>query len=135
MSTDTNNENTDITVQEKQELTNEEGTWEGTWFSPKVDIFETEEALTVVADVPGTTAEGFEIDLRDNMLTITGRALDVEERFRPVYTEYGVGNFMRRFRLGQQIDQAKISASYDDGVLTVLLPKSDTHVPRKIEVS
>lgn len=124
-----------IQVRDKEELTNEEGTREGPYFKPAVDIYETEDALTVQADVPGARPEDFDIDLRENVLTIQASTHDVEERWNRVYEEYRTGNFMRQFRLGQNIDQEKISANIDNGVLTLSLPKAERAKPRKIEVT
>mgnify|MGYP006290955821 CR=1 FL=1 len=127
-------EKQDIQVREKQELTNEEGTREGPYFKPAVDIYETDDSLTVKADVPGARPEDFDIDLRENVLTIQATTGDVEDRWNRVYEEYRTGNFMRQFRLGQNIDQKKISASIEHGVLNLTLPKAERAKPRKIEV-
>lgn len=132
----TSDEQKELQVRQKQELQPGEGTREGVYFKPDVDIFETDEALTVVADLPGTTAEDIEIDLRENMLTLTGVVSSgLEQNWQPLYTEYETGHFTRRFRLGQHIDQAEISATINDGVLRLTLPKAERAVPRKIEVS
>ncbi|MFW5968728.1 MAG: Hsp20/alpha crystallin family protein, partial [Persicimonas sp.] len=107
-------EQQDITIREKEELSKEEGTRPGRYFKPAADIFETEDALHVVADVPGANPENFDIDVRDNVLTINAHTDPVEERWKPVYGEYETGHFYRRFRLGQQIDQSKITANVND---------------------
>jgi HSP20 family protein len=124
-----------IQVRDKEELTNEEGTREGPYFKPAVDIWETEDALTVQADVPGARPEDFDIDLRESVLTIQASTNGVEDRWNRVYEEYRTGNFMRQFRLGQNIDQDKISANIENGVLTLSLPKAERAKPRKIEVT
>ncbi|RAL20499.1 heat-shock protein Hsp20 [Lujinxingia litoralis] len=125
----------EIAVHHKEELQEAEGTREGTYFRPVVDIYETSKALTLLADVPGTAAEDFEIDLRDNLLTITGSVHQLDtSRWQPLYSEYRIGHFMRQFRVGQQIDQTKISAEINDGVLKLTLPKAESAKPRKIEV-
>ena len=128
-------EKSELQVHQKEELQNGEGTREGVYFKPNVDIFENDEALMVVADLPGTDAENVEIDLRDNLLTLTG-VVDstLSPTWQSLYTEYRSGHFSRQFRLGQQIDQSKISAEMNDGVLRLTLPKADSAVPRKIEV-
>ncbi len=125
----------DLKVRKKEELQSGEGTREGLYFKPDVDIYETDESLVVVADVPGTTSDDIEIDLRDNMLTITG-GVDVAEHsdWESLYTEYRTGHFARQFRLGQNIDQSEITAALDDGVLRLTLPKADSATPRKIEI-
>ncbi len=126
----------EMTTRQKEELQTQEGTREGIYFKPAVDIYETDEALTVVADLPGTGVEDIDIDLRDNQLTLTGIVNgDLDEQWEPLYAEYRSGHFMRQFQLGRQIDQSKISAHYDQGVLELKLPKAEDAVPRKIEVS
>ena len=127
-------EKTDIRVREKEQLQSEEGTREGPWFKPAVDIYENGDALTVLADVPGARAEDFDVDVRDNRLTIQAAVDDVEDRWNSVYTEYRTGNFARQFRLGQQIDQSRITANFNNGVLELTLPKVKQAKARKIEV-
>ncbi len=125
----------EMTLREKREVQREAGTHEGLYFEPAVDIHENDESLTLVADVPGATAEDVEMDLRDNLLTITVRASKaVEERWKPIYQEYRIGHYLRQFRLGQQIDQARIGAQIRDGVLTLTLPKAESAIPRRIQV-
>ena len=127
-------ESRELSVRNKQELQAEEGTREGIYFKPAVDIYETDKALVVLADVPGCKGDGFEIDVRDNLLTLTGVVSQLEDRWQPLYQEYRTGHFMREFRLGQQIDQSKISAELTDGVLRLTLPKAESAQPRKIKV-
>src|SRR5690554_3151534 len=124
----------EIAIQHKQELQEAEGTREGTYFRPNVDIYETAKTLTLMADVPGTAAEDFEIDLRDNLLTIVDSVHEVNSDWQPLYSEYRVRHFMRQFHVGQHIDQTKISAEINDGVLKLTLPKAESAKPRKIEV-
>jgi len=125
--------NVDLPVREKQS-TREQGTHQGPYFEPAVDIFETEDALTLLADMPGVDPESIETDLRENLLTISGRVTPTEPKWKVAYGEYQVGHFIRQFRLGQQIDQLKISAQFRDGVLTLTLPKADHAKPRRIKV-
>ncbi|MFU8803414.1 MAG: Hsp20/alpha crystallin family protein [Bradymonadaceae bacterium] len=127
-------ESRELSVRQKEELQSEEGTREGIYFKPDVDIYETDQALVVLADMPGCTGKDVELDVRDNLLTITGSIRPVEDRWTPLYTEYRTGHFMREFRLGQQIDQTKISAELNDGVLRLTLPKAEHAQPRKIQV-
>ena len=113
----------------------EQGTFEGSWFEPAVDIYETEEALTLKADLPGVEADGIDTDVRDNLLTVTARVKPVDSKWRPLHQEYSVGHYVRQFRLGQQIDQSRISAQLKDGVLTLTLPKPENSKPKKIAVN
>jgi len=112
-----------------------EPTRQGVVYVPDVDIIEDQDTITLWADLPGVKKENLNIDIRDNTLTITGTIESIEERFRPVYREYDVGGFTRQFTLGEKIDQSKISATLDSGVLTLVLPKAEPHKPRKIKIA
>lgn len=126
----------ELQVREKKELKQEgETTREGPHFQPDVDIFEREDALVMIADVPGTTSEGIELDLRDSTLSVGATVGAVDAKWKPIYLEYEIGHYSRQFRLGQIVDMAKISAQVKDGVLTVTLPKVERALPRKIQVS
>ncbi len=126
----------DITVKEKQELTTPaEQTTPGAVFTPQVDIFETEKEITLLADIPGVKSEKLNIDLRDNILTITG---DIEAvgsvAEEGVLIEYDTGRFYRQFTLSEVIDQNKIDAKLGDGVLRLTLPKVEKATPRRIAI-
>jgi HSP20 family protein len=125
----------EIQVKEKQEVRAPEQTQPGLVFTPAVDIFETDQDITVLADLPGVKADGLTIDLRDNALTIMGVIVPYEkEAEQDVLIEYEIGKYFRQFTLSNLIDQAKINASLKDGVLHLVLPKAETAKPRKIEV-
>ena len=127
----------EISLREKEEIKKDEGepTQAGVYYSPAVDIFETEEAITLLADLPGVDKEQLDINVEDRQLTVTGLVKEPEDRLQPVYTEYGIGGYTRSFKLGDTVDQSKISASLKDGVLTLVLPKADRLKPRKIEIT
>ena len=120
----------------KQELTGAEATRPGRTFSATVDIFETNDAITVLADMPGVRADGLSIDLRDDVLTIDGRVADDLEGNgeRVLVREYETGGYRREFRLTNLIDRDRIDASLRDGVLRLTLPKAEAARPRRIEV-
>lgn len=126
----------DIKVREKQELTTPaEQTTPGTVFTPQVDIFETEKEITLLADIPGVKSEKLSIDLRDNVLTITGDIEPVESADEEdVLIEYETGRFYRQFTLSEVIDQNRIDAKLSDGVLRLTLPKVEKATPRKIAI-
>ena len=125
----------EIQVKEKQEVRAPEQTQPGLVFTPAVDIFETDHDITVLADLPGVTSEGLNIDLRDNVLTIMGVIAPYEkETEQDVLIEYEIGKYFRQFTLSNLIDQAKINATLKDGVLHLVLPKAETAKPRRIEV-
>jgi len=132
----TTQEKKELQVAEKQMLEQHDGepTREGLMFVPQVDILEERDAITVRADLPGVRRDDVEIDLRDGVLSLTATVRPTPERWQPVYTEYRLGGYARRFTLGEQIDQAKITAAMDNGVLTLVLPKAESHKPRKISI-
>ncbi len=130
------NENKEIQVKEKKEVTSPaEQTRPGLVFTPDVDIFETNTALTLLADMPGVLPEDLTIDLRDNVLTVTGAVKPFEGPGETdLLVEYEVGTYYRQFSLSEIIDQNKIDAELKDGVLRLSLPKVEKATPRKIQV-
>jgi HSP20 family protein len=109
-------------------------TREGPVYTPRVDIWENEKELTLVADIPGVEPAGLELDLRDNTLTIMGKVKPEEDR-RYLLMEFGVGNYYRQFTLSEVIDQERIAANVRNGVLTLTLPKVEKAQPRKIQIN
>ncbi len=107
----------------------------GRVFLPAVDIFETPEALVLVADMPGVAADKVTVDLKDNHLVISGEvAPPMGKGETMAQQEYYTGDFQREFHVGSMIDQGKIEAVMKDGVLRLVLPKVEKAKPRKIEV-
>ena len=105
-------------------------------FVPDVDIYQSDDGLTLLADLPGVKSDGLDVKLEKNILTIYGRTdpTDTGER-NPATTEYETGDYYRAFTLSEEIDQEKIEASLDNGVLTLHLPKSEKARARKIAVA
>jgi len=127
----------EIKVKEKQEVTTPaEQTIPGLVFTPEVDIFETDRAITLLADIPGVKPEKLNIDLRDNILTITGdvdRLQTADEEL--LVMEYETGRYYRQFTLSEVIDQTKIDAKLNLGVLRLSLPKVAKAAPRMIAIT
>ena len=126
----------ELKVREKQEVaTPAEQTKPGPVFTPSVDIFETDKAITLLVDMPGVKADDLNVDLRDDILTLTG---DVNPAVAPpgelVYGEYETGRYYRQFSLSEVIAQEKIDAKLADGVLRLTLPKVEKATPRRIAV-
>jgi HSP20 family protein len=112
-----------------------EQTRPGPMYTPAADIFETDDTITVLADMPGVRASDLAIDLRDNTLTLSGRVTALPgEGESVVLREYSPGTFFRQFSLADSIDQAKIDAKLKDGVLRLELPKAEKARPRQIQV-
>jgi HSP20 family molecular chaperone IbpA len=112
-----------------------EQTRPGAVYSPSVDIFENDSAITVLADMPGVKAQDLKIDLRESVLTLAGRVTPPDGgKESDVLREYQSGAFFRQFTLSETIDQAKIDAKLSAGVLRLELPKVATARPRQIAV-
>jgi len=129
-------ENKELKVREKQEVTSPaEQTAPGLVFTPAVDIFETEKEITLLADMPGVKAEDLNIDLRDNTLTLAAECwpAGVADE-QSIMMEYESGRYYRQFTLGELINQEKIDARLEDGVLHLSLPKVEKATPKKISV-
>lgn len=124
------------TVQTKQEARREELVRPGRTYLPAVDICETDEALYLWADMPGVDEKSVEVRLDEDVLTIEGQVSAADyQNMAPVYTEYNVGNFFRRFRISSEIDANRIRARMVNGVLELELPKVEQARPRRIEVT
>jgi HSP20 family protein len=112
-----------------------EQTRPGPVFSPAVDIFENDNSITVLADMPGVKAQDLQIDLRESVLTLTARVSMPESPHESdVLREYRWGTFFRQFTLSETINQTGIDAKLTDGVLRLELPKVEKAKPRQITV-
>jgi HSP20 family protein len=129
-------ENQELQTREKKAVTNPaEQTKSGIVFTPAVDIFETPTEIMVLADMPGVNAEHLSIDLRDNVLTLSGEVDSPEGPNETiVLRQYQTGRYFRQFTLSEAIDQEKVEANLNDGVLRLKLPKVAAAKPRKITV-
>jgi HSP20 family protein len=126
--------NQERNVREKQE-TRDEVTRAGRTYVPSVDIFETEDALHVWAEMPGVDEQSLNVHLADGVLTIEGQVdLKEYEELAPRYTEYNVGNYVRRFTLSNDVDTDRIAARMKHGVLSIDIPKAERAKPRRIQV-
>lgn len=125
----------ELKIQEKKVAQpNGETTKPDTYFAPHVDIFETDQEVVVMADVPGATTEGIDLALEENILTIQAQRTPIKYLGRVILEEYESGHYLRRFTLAETIDQERIEASLVNGVLKVRLPKLGPSQPKKIEV-
>src|SRR5690349_5416719 len=117
----------ELQVQQKREIQHkQESTVSSRQFMPVTDIFETDQALTLVVEMPGVKKENVDVHVENDVLTIRGR-IDFSnyEGLQPVYTEYNVGDYARSFQLSSKVDQSKIKAQLRDGVMTLVLPKAE----------
>ncbi len=107
-----------------------------TWL-PAVDIYENDDAFVATADLPGLKKDDIDVSLEDSVLTVSGeRKFETSEgegTYRRVERAYGT--FRRSFTLPRGVDGAKVEAKFEDGVLTLTLPKTEIAKGRKITVS
>ena len=127
----------ELQVQQKREVEKrEEVTDPSRVFLPTTDIYETQDALNVVMDMPGVQKNNIDVAIEDGVLRVSGRIdFDKYEELQPIYTEYNIGHYSRSFRLSSKIDQTKISAELNDGVLSLVLPKVEEAKLRAISVA
>ena len=127
----------ELQVQKKRELENkEESTIPARLFLPVADIYEAEHDLTIILEMPGVEKSNVDIRVEDGVLSVEGRLdLTKYQGLQPLYTEYNIGNYSRSFQLSNKIDQEGIKADLKDGVMTIVLPKSETAKPRRINVN
>ena len=130
-------ESKEMAVREKKEVVGkEEKTVPGRYFVPYADIYETDDALAVVMEMPGVEKQDLDVGLENDVLRVNGRIdFSKYKDMEPVYAEYNVGHYARSFALSSTIDQEKISANLEDGVLTLTLPKAKHAQPRKIAIA
>ena len=127
----------ELAVQEKKELVSkEEKTVPARYYVQNTDILETDDALTVVMEIPGVEKKNVDVSIENDVLRVEGRIdFTKYDGMEPLYTEYNVGHFARAFTLSDKIDQQQIAAQLDDGVLTLTLKKAKEAMPRKIAIN
>jgi len=127
----------ELQVQKKRELEQkEETTVPARVFLPTADIYETQDALSVILEMPGVEKSNIAVRVQDDVLNVEGRLdLSKYKGLQPLYTEYNVGHYARSFRLSSKIDQNEIGAELKEGVLSLTLPKVKEAKPRTIRVT
>jgi len=107
-------------------------------WTPAVEIHETEELVSMAVELPGVDPRNVNLSVKDGLLTITGEkqpAIGQDGKSTVRYSERWYGRFERTFALPRGIDPTRIEASYDAGILTVRLQKSEQAKPRQIEIA
>lgn len=105
-------------------------------YQPNVDIFEQDDEIVLLADLPGVSPETIELDFEDGELSIKAHVesrQDADTKF--LVREYGTGDYRRKFRVSEVVDAEQIKASYTDGVLAVHLPKTQAAKPRRVAIN
>ena len=107
---------------------------EDTVFTPRADIWETDKGYYIQLMIPGVEKDSIDIEFVDNILTVRGeRKIPSEEgiKFHLVETPYG--KFERAFRIPENVDESKIEAKYENGILSIFIPKKEKEV-KKISI-
>jgi len=104
-------------------------------YVPKVDIYETKEAIILIADMPGVDEQSVDVVLDKNVLTISGRAEPLSFKdYSIAYSEYDVGDYQRAFTISDEVDREKIEATVKNGVLRLILHKAEQMKAKKIVI-
>jgi len=104
-------------------------------YVPKVDIYETKEAIILIADMPGVDEKSVDVVLDKNILTISGTAEPLSFKdYSIAYSEYDVGDYQRAFTISDEVDKGKIEATVKNGVLRLTLHKAEKVKARKIAI-
>ena len=102
---------------------------------PRVDVFEDDAGITLLADLPGVPKDRLELKVEADTLLIEGQVVpSTPEGLEAVYAEVRVPRYRRTFTLSRELDTSKVNASLKDGVLTLRIPKQAHAQPRRIEV-
>ncbi len=130
-------ETKNLVTQEKKEVeSKKEHTTPLKRYVPATDIVETDNELLVYMDMPGVGKDNINVKLEKNVIRIEG-TVDSKpySDLKPLYSEYNIGNYSRQFELSNKIDQSKIEAKMEDGVLSLVLPKIPEMQPRSIQIN
>jgi len=123
--TETNNER-NVTAREETRSNDK-------YIRPAVNIVETEEGLLLTADIPGSSKDHLDINVEKGILTISAPV----EHTMPgtsAYREFELANYYRQFSIPETLDHEKAQAEYNNGILTLRVPRAEAAKPRKIEV-
>lgn len=121
-----------MTVSDDRTVSREATRSQARYITPPVDIVETDEGLTLVADVPGLDEKSLEISVDQGVLTIEGKAVFGTGDL--LWREYAMDGYWRQFQLPESFDASRARAEVKNGVLTLHLPKAEAAKPRKIAI-
>lgn len=103
------------------------------YITPLTDIYEEENGLHVMVDLPGVDREGLKIKVEKNILTIEGH-IEAQNDRNYLFREFEPSNYFRQFELAESVNQERIEAELKNGVLNLYLPKAEELKPRTIDV-
>jgi HSP20 family molecular chaperone IbpA len=127
-------ETSTVATKQAAEIAAPESTRGGTYYTPRVDIYETADEVVLLCDLPGARPQDLDVEFVKGELSLSGKVQPRQSTAEYDRQEYGVGDFYRSFTISPEIDAGKISAESRDGVLAVHLPKPEKEKPKKIAV-
>jgi HSP20 family protein len=122
------------TMTKRTDTTNVETTRNAQYFTPRVDIFETDSELTLFADMPGVASDKIDLRYENGELILQGKTAQTPHVGHMILGEFEDGDFYRVFQIHESIDSGKIEAECKNGVLTVHLPKAESAKPKQVTV-
>jgi HSP20 family molecular chaperone IbpA len=122
------------TMTKQTETTNRETTRNAQYFTPRVDIFETEAELVMFADMPGVSPKDIDLRYEQGELILQGKVTPCPHTGHLILGEFEDGDYYRVFQIHESIDSTRIEAECKNGVLTVHLPKAESAKPKQVTV-
>jgi HSP20 family protein len=123
-----------VTSKAAAEIAGPESTRGGTYYTPRIDIYETADEVVLMCDLPGVKPQDLDVQYMKGELSVSGKVQPRQKQAEYARQEYGIGDFYRSFTIAPDIDAGKISAESRDGVLTIHLPKPQKAKPKRIAV-
>jgi HSP20 family protein len=123
-----------VARKETNEVAAPEATRGGVFYSPRTDIYETDDEIVLCCEMPGLKAQDLDVRFEKGQLSLHGKVPPRAPAQGYLQQEYGVGDFYRSFAIVPEIEADKITAEYRQGVLTVRLPKQERVKPKRIAV-
>jgi len=122
------------TMTKRTDTTNMENTRSAKYFTPRVDIFETESELVLCADMPGVALNDIDLRYENGELILQGKVAPPARAGHLILGEFEDGDFYRVFQIHESIDSSRIEAECKNGVLTVHLPKAESSKPKQVTI-
>lgn len=101
---------------------------------PVTDIYETDERYILLMEMPGINKSSLSVKIDDDKLVVDASSEEVGKEWQAINTEFELGEYHREFRLSPKIKQDGVEASYQDGILKIVLHKAEDFKPRQIEI-
>jgi len=122
------------TMTQRTDTTKQETTRNAQYFTPRVDIFETDTELVMYADMPGVAPESIDLRYEQGELILQGKITPSPRAGHLILGEFEDGDFYRVFQIHESINSTRIEAECKNGVLTVHLPKAESAKPKQVTV-